>query len=51
MFARSFCGRARLAVRCASKTTGMPLRAKVTNPAFGGRAQVRMLRMEVGDWD
>jgi hypothetical protein len=40
MFARSFCGRAGTVVRCSSNRIAMPLRAKVTNPAFAGKAQV-----------
>ncbi|CZR57248.1 related to enoyl-CoA-hydratase [Phialocephala subalpina] len=40
MFARSLCCRAGLAARLISKSAVMPLRSKVTNPAFAASAQM-----------
>lgn len=40
MFARSFYNRAGTAVRCSSKRAVMPLKAKVLNQAFAGKAQM-----------
>jgi hypothetical protein len=48
MFAKSFCSRAGTAVRYGSNRATMRLRAKVKNPVFAGKAQVRKPPTQLG---